>query len=91
MLEFEWDEQKAAANYVKHGVRFAAASAIFRDPFAVDQEDRTVQYDEIRRIIIGMADGMILTIVYTERGDAIRIISARRATKSERHTYEDAD
>ncbi|OBZ94209.1 hypothetical protein ADU59_18750 [Pararhizobium polonicum] len=91
MLDFEWDEQKAAANLAKHGVSFAAASAVFLDPFAVDIEDRSMDYGEIRRRIIGLASGLFLTVAYTERGDAIRLISARRSTRTERQAYETAN
>lgn len=52
MLEFEWDEQKAAANLAKHGVGFAAASAVFHDPFALDIEECSMDYGELRRRII---------------------------------------
>lgn len=91
MLEFEWDEQKARANLAKHGVHFADASAVFRDPFAIDSEDRSMSYDEIRRNVTGIAGGMVLTVVYTERNATIRVISARKATRAERLAYENAE
>lgn len=90
MLEFEWDDQKAAANLAKHGVDFAAAAAVFRDPFAFDTEDRSMDYGEIRRRIIGLGNGRFLTVIYTERGETIRLISARKATRPERREYDDA-
>ncbi|CAN7412899.1 BrnT family toxin [Rhizobium sp. LjRoot30] len=90
MLEFEWEEQKAVANLAKHGVGFAAASAVFHDPFALDIEERSMDYGELRRRIIGVGNGIFLTVIYTERGDKVRLISARRSTKTERHEYERA-
>lgn len=90
MLDFEWDEQKAALNLAKHGVSLADASAVFKDPFAFDTEDRSMDYGEIRRRIIGLGNGRFLTVIYTERGETIRLISARKATPAERREYEDA-
>ncbi|MCD2181462.1 BrnT family toxin [Rhizobium sp. GN54] len=90
MLDFEWDEQKAAANLAKHGVSFSDASAIFNDPFALDIEEWSMNYGEVRRRIIGLGNGRHLTVIYTERGDTIRLISARKATRIERREYEDA-
>ena len=90
MLEFEWNDDKAAANLAKHGVSFQAACRVFDDAFALDFEDRTMAYDEARRIAIGMVDGEVLTVVYAERGVMIRIISARKATRQERRDYAEA-
>lgn len=91
MLNFEWDELKAAANFAKHGVTFADASSVFDDPFALDIEERSVDYGEIRRRIIGLGNGRFLTVIYTERGDTIRLISARKSTRAERREYDNAD
>ncbi|CDZ37825.1 Hypothetical protein NGAL_HAMBI1145_40620 [Neorhizobium galegae bv. officinalis] len=90
MLDFEWDEQKAAMNLAKHGVSLSDASAVFKDIFAFDTEDRSMDYGEIRRRIIGLGNGRFLTVIYTERGETIRLISARKATRAERREYEDA-
>ncbi|MCM2475652.1 BrnT family toxin [Rhizobium sp. CG5] len=90
MLDFEWDEQKALSNLAKHRVSFAVASEVFNDPFAVDTEERSLNYGEVRRRIIGVASGVFLTVIYTERNDIVRIISARRATRAERREYENA-
>ena len=90
MLNFEWDEQKAVTNLAKHRMSFAAASEVFNDPAALDTEERSMDYGEIRRRIVGIGNGIFLTVIYTERNDVIRIISARRATRSERREYEDA-
>ena len=86
-MEFEWDDAKAAANLRDHGVSFARATAACRDPFAVEWIDDRQAYGEERFILLGMKDGQILVVVYTERNTRIRIISARRATKHEEDLY----
>lgn len=83
MLEFEWDTEKAAENLRKHGVSFELATLAFRDPFGVEWIDNREEYGEERTILLGMADGTILVVVYTERGERLRLISARRATRHE--------
>jgi uncharacterized DUF497 family protein len=82
-LEFEWDDDKAALNLGKHGVSFSQAALAFRDSFAIEWLDDRRDYDETRFIHLGLSEGHLLTIVFTERADRIRIISARRATKDE--------
>ncbi|MCZ7485781.1 BrnT family toxin [Rhizobium rhizogenes] len=89
MLYFEWDAHKASANLAKHGVSFESARSVFDDPFAVDIEDRSANYGEIRRRIVGLGNGLLLTIIYTERSETIRIISARKATRVERKEYDE--
>jgi uncharacterized protein len=84
---FEWDEAKAAKNYAKHGVTFEAARDVFKDPFAIEQIDDRKDYGEERFIIIGMVSGRLLTVVYTMRGESIRIISARGAEPYEQRQY----
>jgi uncharacterized protein len=87
-LEFEWDHAKAEANWQAHGVSFELARTVFRDPFAIDRIDDREDYGEERLIVIGMAEGAVLLFVaYTERGERIRIISARRTTKYEQDDY----
>ena len=89
-MEFEWDEEKAAANLTKHGISFEEAKTVFDDPLYVDFYDPDHSSDEHRYIIIGESQQRRLIIVsYTERGDIIRLISAREVTKSERETYEE--
>ena len=90
MLDFEWDDDKALANLAKHGFGFPTACLAFDDLFAVDFEDRTMSYGETRRIVIGMVQGEVVTVVYAERGDIIRIISARKATRREQRDYAEA-
>jgi uncharacterized protein len=87
MLDFEWDDAKAAANFCKHGVTFEQAAYAFRDPFAVEWIDERTVYGEERVMLLGMGVGQILSVVYTERGERLRIISARRATKYEKDEY----
>ena len=84
---FEWDDKKAARNYTKHGVSFNEATDVFRDLLAVEELDDWEAYGEERFILIGMAGNRLLSVVYTERGERIRIISARKATKRERENY----
>lgn len=84
---FGWDARKAASNYAKHGVSFLAARDVFKDPFAIEQIDDRKDYGEDRFIIIGMASGRLLAVVYTMRDETIRIISARGAEPCERREY----
>jgi uncharacterized DUF497 family protein len=88
MIKFEWDEQKRQTNLAKHRLDFAIAYRIFADPFALEEEDRSLDYSEPRYKIIGLVDDVLLLAVYAERGDTIRIISLRRATAAERKQYE---
>ena len=87
-MEYEWDEQKAASNVVKHGIDFADAATALEDDAAVTIADEFA--DEERLITIGLdVLGRLLVVVYTWRGeDTIRLISARRATRHERQQYE---
>jgi uncharacterized DUF497 family protein len=85
---FEWDAAKAEANYLKHGVDFPTASELFGDPFGIESVDpRVAEYREDRFLLTGMGGGSLLTVVYTQRGEGLRIISARRATKREHDNY----
>ena len=85
--DFEWDRTKAAANYKKHGVRFEHAVLAFEDPFALVELDESEEYGEDRFLLTGRAAGGIVVVVYTERGERVRIISAREATEYERRNY----
>ena len=84
---FEWDDAKAAENYVDHGVTFEVAQDVFKDPFALDWLDDREPYGELRYATIGMAEGRLLYVAYTMRGETIRIISARGAEPYERRRY----
>jgi len=89
MLKFEWEPQKAKINLKKHGVSFAEASTAFEDVLSLTIDDPLHSTDEERLVLIGMSFKNRLTIVvHTERGNNIRIISARKATKKERKYYE---
>ncbi len=84
---FEWDKSKAKKNLLKHGIAFPDTFAVFDDPNAVTLDDN--RSNEQRYTTIGMdAFGRILVVVYTWRGDNIRIISARKAVRSEVKQYE---
>jgi uncharacterized protein len=86
--QFEWDDEKAELNYRKHGVDFETATEVFEDNFAIYRDDPLASHHgEARFIIIGMASGRVLTVIYTERGPIIRLISARTATRREHDNY----
>jgi uncharacterized protein len=87
MPEFEWDEDKAAVNWREHGIAFHEAIKGFRDPFAVERLDDREDCGEERINLIGMCDGVVIHVTYAERGERIRIISARRAEKHEQDDY----
>ena len=83
---FEWDSEKAKINKIKHNVSFKVAARIFEDENRIDRRDDFHSDEEERRQVIGKVDG-ILFVVYTERGDVTRLISARKATAYERSLY----
>jgi uncharacterized DUF497 family protein len=90
-LQLKWDPGKDDLNRRKHGVSFFEASTVFRDPLAVTIGDPDHSQHEDRYITLGnSANQAILVVVHTERGDNIRIISARIATRCERQQYEQA-
>lgn len=86
--EFEWDDEKAQSNLVKHGVTFEEAVEAFFDPF-YQTGDASVD-DEQRDFVLGYSTALrLLLVIYTERGERTRIISARPATRHERKLYEE--
>jgi uncharacterized DUF497 family protein len=87
LLEFEWDDDKAAANWQLHGIDFSEALKAFSDPFAVEHFDDRQEYGEKRINLIGMCDGLLVHVTYTERKERVRIISARRAERHEQDNY----
>ena len=88
----EWDSHKAEANLRKHGVSFEEAQTVFTDPLSITLPDPDHSEDEERFIDIGMSDHRrVLVVVYTERGQRIRLISARKATPVERKQYEEEE
>lgn len=84
---FSWNAEKAAKNWRDHGVGFDQAIKAFRDPFLIEIIDDREAYGEERINLLGVCDGVILHITYTERGNVIWIISARRAERHEQDTY----
>lgn len=89
-LTFEWDDAKAGANARKHGVRFEEAATAFGDALSVTVSDPDHSLGEARFILLGMTKRRRLVVVaHTERGDTIRLISARLATAKERNGYEE--
>ena len=85
--QFEWDDAKSQRNLAKHGVGFDVASEAFSDAFALECIDLDSDPIEVRYGIVGMVNGALMTVVYTERGERIRIISARKATAHEEREY----
>jgi uncharacterized protein len=79
---FTWDESKRKLNLTKHGIDFRDAPAIFDGPL-VTAEDSREDYGETRFIALGLLEGIVVSIVYTERDESIRIISIRKALKHE--------
>ena len=89
-MEFEWDPSKAAANLRKHGVSFNEAATVFGDFLGATAVDPDHSTDENRYITVGSSNrGRVLMVAHVERGDRIRIISARTLTRTERRAYEE--
>lgn len=89
---FEWDDDKATGNIKKHGVSFKEAATVFGDPLAVTYNDPDHSMRESRFITIGLSEqGKLLVVAHADRGDNIRIISARDTTHSERKLYEEGE
>lgn len=87
---FEWDDEKAVANVESHGVYFEEARTIFEDAYSITERDEVNSDFEDRYLTIGLSlISRVLFVVHTERAERIRIISARRATPSERAAYEE--
>ncbi|HEY89567.1 MAG TPA: BrnT family toxin [Thermoflexia bacterium] len=88
-LTFEWDEEKAQANLRKHKISFEEAKTVFSDPFLMTFPDPEHSHREQRYLNIGYSlKRRILIMVHTEREVNVRIISCRKATRSERRNYE---
>ncbi len=88
-MRFEWDEDKAEQNVEKHGVSFEETATVFGDPLSLTIEDPLHSQEEQRFVTVGeSARGEFLVIVHADREDAVRIISARKATRRERRDYE---
>ena len=89
-MNFEWDESKNAINKEKHKISFETAAYVFEDPYYIEMYDFEHSTDEDRYIAIGKV-GDVLFVVFTEKKDAIRLISARLATNAEKELYYDQD
>lgn len=87
-LEFEWDDEKNTSNIKKHGIDFEDAISIWEGRVHLRPSPRQ---GESRWIAVGIADGVEIAVIYTERGAVKRLISARRARKNERTTYRETD
>jgi uncharacterized DUF497 family protein len=86
-VTLEWDPRKAVSNLRKHGIDFADAATVLHDPWALTIQDDSLM--EERFVTIGMdALGRVLVVVHAWRGESVRLISARKATRSERRQYE---
>ncbi len=88
-MRFEWDENKAARNFVKHGVSFEEAATVFGDPLSDTFDDPDHSAEERRFVIIGVSGkGRVLIVAHTDKGEVVRLISAREPTRREREFYE---
>lgn len=89
-MRFEWHPRKAAANLRKHGISFDEAATVFLDDLSLTGEDPDHSLHEERYVTFGISSsGRLLVVSHTDRGDRIRIISARPATRPERRIYEE--
>lgn len=86
-MQFEWDEAKAEANFLKHGISFDKAKSVFVDPLFLAFADPDHSIAERRFIIMGSVGGRLLVVAYTERSNTVRLISARVATRREQKFY----
>jgi len=88
-MKFEWDPQKADSNLKKHGVSFQEAASVLGDALSITYPDPDHSVREHRFITVGMSrSGRVLMVAHTDRGDNVRIISARKTTRQERRYYE---
>ncbi len=88
-MEFDWDPNKVTSNLRRHDVSFGEAATVFSDPLSTTVPDPDHSLDEDRAITVGLSHrGRLLMVAHTERGDRIRIISARELTRTERAQYE---
>jgi uncharacterized DUF497 family protein len=88
-VEFEWDENKAAQNLKNHKISFTEAATVLSDSLSITVFDPDHSFDDERDITVGWSNRFrLLLVAHTERGDRIRIISARELTRTEREAYE---
>jgi len=86
-MEFEWDPKKAELNLKKHGVSFAEAAEAFLDKNALELFNDANSEEEIRYQLVGISNLRLLFVAYTERGETVRIISARKANEKQIRIY----
>ena len=90
-MKFQWDSEKNTENVKKHGIRFEDAQKIFNGPTVSEIDDSSDDYGEIREISLGLLNNVVvLMVVHTDRDGETRLISARKATSTERKHYEEA-
>lgn len=90
-MRFEWDPEKNETNLTKHGIGFVAAIRVFDDPLRIELDSSRPEHGESRNKVIGIVDSKHVTVVYTDRGEVRRIISARRSRTNERRHYDQAE
>jgi uncharacterized DUF497 family protein len=90
-VDFEWDDAKDRSNRAKHAISFDEAIAVFADPDVVVLDVSRSQDGETRLKAIGLIEGELLVVVFSERGRVTRIISARRANRNEERSYGDRE
>ncbi|MEM7536176.1 MAG: BrnT family toxin [Chloroflexota bacterium] len=89
-MQFQWDPEKARTNLRKHKVSFEEAATVFQDALSLTGDDPDHSSEEDRFVTFGLSSrGRLLVVSFTERGERIRIISARQMTRSERGIYEE--
>ena len=86
-IDFEWDEEKNAKNIREHGVSFEMAKKVFYDPRRLETFDKKHSIFEERLKTVGFSGLKLLTVIFTERDDSVRIISARKSDKNEEEDY----
>jgi uncharacterized protein len=84
---FEWDDDKALANFAKHGVTFGMARTALLDPFVFEEIDRRQDYGEERFLAVGMHEDRLISVAFTIRNERMRIISARKAEPRDKRKY----
>lgn len=88
-IEFQWDKEKALQNFKKHGVTFEEATTTFYDTLSITISDNDHSEGEARFLLLGLSNqSRLLVVSHTDRGNSLRIISARPATSKERKYYE---
>ncbi len=89
-MNLEWDQRKAKSNLRKHGVSFHEGASVLADPLSITYHDPDHSVPEQRFVTVGLSQaGRVLVVAHTDRGENIRIISARRTTKREQRYYEE--